>query len=165
MADLLVLLAAELERPRPLTRQVIQHLAGTYGLGRDALGAFLQTELAGLEDYEVDLILSPLFTPVLADQAVFAELLGADAVPASDWPTLIQQLVSRPIRAQLVTEDEVVHPVALREVTIERYVRRLRLNAVLPVPLFNLLEHLAPPRDRSLLLAVCRRAIWESEPR
>ena len=30
------LIASELERPRPLTEQVLNHLAGTYGLARTA---------------------------------------------------------------------------------------------------------------------------------
>jgi hypothetical protein len=165
MAEILSSLAAELERPRPLTRQVIHHLAGTYGLERDQLGAFLERELAGLEDYEVDLILSPLFTPGLQDQAVFAGLLGAESVPAAEWPALIQQLAARPTQARLVTEDDRTHAVPLREVTIERYVRRLRLDATVPPPLLNLLAHLAPAGDRPLLTAVARRAVWDPEPR
>ena len=62
MPELLELLAAGLERPREITPQVHGHLTETYGLSRDAIGAFLLNELPALEDYEVDLILSPLFT-------------------------------------------------------------------------------------------------------
>ena len=156
-------LAAELERPREVPPQVLKHVAGTYGIDRDVIGPFLVNELPRLEDYEIDLILSPVFTPGLADQAVFAELLGRDSIPADKWAALIQQLAERPTRAQLVTSDGQTHSVPLREVSIERYVRRLRLDATIPEPLFNLINHLPPPTDRPLLKAIARRAIWDGE--
>ena len=165
MPSLPELLAAELERPREVSPQVVKHLCGTYGVVRDTVGTFLGNELAGLEDYEIDLALASLFTPTLHDQAVFAELLGRDAIPPEQWSGLIQQLVARPTRAQLVTEDGQAHSVPLRAVTIERYVHRLRLDATVPESLFRLIAHLPPAADRPLLKAVARRAIWESEPR
>ena len=74
MTPLLPMLAAELEKPRPLPPQVIKHLAGTYGVSRDGVSEFLLTQLGTLEDYEIDLVLSPAFTPTLSDQAVVAEV-------------------------------------------------------------------------------------------
>jgi len=59
-------LAAELERPRELSARVINYIGGTYGVDHDAVGRFLVDELPKLEDYELDLILSPVFTPKLA---------------------------------------------------------------------------------------------------
>src|SRR3954466_15398578 len=104
-------LAAELERPRELSSRVITYVSGTYDIDQDAVGSFLSGDLSKLEDYEIDLILSPLFTPKLRDQAVFAELLGGNSVPRQEWPALIQQLVSRPIRAQLLMPDSRAHAV------------------------------------------------------
>jgi hypothetical protein len=78
---------------------------------------------------------------------------------------LIQQLVARPTRAQLVAEDGQAHSVPLRDVTIERYVHRLRLDATIPEPLFKLLNHLPPAADRPLLKAIARRAVWENDAR
>ena len=163
--EVLELLAAELERPRELTAQVIAHLGGTYGLERDALGGFLTGELPKLEDYEIDLMLSPLFTPTLADQAIFAGRLGRDSIPVTQWPALIQQLVARPTRAQLLTPDGHKYSVPLRDVTIERFVHRLRLEATIPEALFNLIHRLPPAADRPLLQAIARRAVWERDER
>ena len=148
MSLLLEALAAELERPRELPGRVVNQLSGTYGIDRDAVGAFLVDELPKLEDYEVDLALSPLFTPTLQDQAIFADLLGRQSVPAAEWPALIEQLVARPTRAQLVTEDGQAHPAPLRAVTVERYVHRLRLDATIPETLFEVLDHFSPAEDR-----------------
>src|SRR5881397_3314744 len=161
MTMLLEKLAAELERPRTLSARVTNYIVQTYGIDNDAVGRFLVDESVRLEDYEIDLILSPVFTPKLADQAVFAEILGPAPVPRDEWPALVQQLAQRPTRAQLMTLEGKAHPVRLREVTIERYVHRLRLEAKIPNPIFNLLERCTVMEDRPLLKAVARRSIWD----
>jgi PTS HPr component phosphorylation site len=61
--------------------------------------------------------------------------------------------------------DAKTHSVPLRDVTIERYVHRLCLEATIPEPLFKLLSHLPPAADRPLLKAVARRAVWENDAR
>jgi len=165
VSKLLETVAAELERPRELSTRVVNYIGGTYSIDYDAIGSFLVDQLPKLEDYELDLILSPVFTPRLADQAVFAELLGGEAVPRDEWSALIQQLVARPTRAQLVTSDSQSHPVTLREVTIERYVHRLRLDATIPASTFALVARTPSAADRPMIKAVARRSIWENAGR
>jgi hypothetical protein len=157
-------LVAQLERPRDVTPQVANYLNGNYDVERDAIGAFLTDKLQHLEDYEHDLILSPLFTPKLPDQAIFAEVLGRESVPREQWPTLIQQLLGRPTHGRLVTSDAQVHTIPLREVTLERYLHRLRLDGAIPEALFDLLLRV-PGSDAPMLKAIARRAIWESGSR
>ena len=157
--------AAELERPRPLLKQVVDHLASHYSVSRDALGAFFTGQLAALEDYEVDLVFSPQFTPTLAEQAVFSDLLDRQTLPAAEWPALVQQLAARPTRAQLTTEDGATHAIALREVSLERFVTRLNIDVVIPDPLGKLLHSLPPPEDRALLKALARHRVWQVEAR
>jgi len=143
--------AAELERPQPLLKQVVDHLASHCSVSRDALGEFFSRELEALEDYEIDLMFSAQFTPALARQAVFSELLDRQTLPAAEWPALVRLLVARPTVARLVTEDGVPHALRLREVTVERFVTRLNLDVVLPDPLGKLLSSLPPAEDRALL--------------
>jgi hypothetical protein len=164
VSNLLDALATQLERPRDVTVQVANYLNGNYNVDRDAVGSFLESKLPELEDYEHDLILSPLFTPKLADQAIFADLLGKDSILREEWPELIQQLVSRPVRGHLVTADRQIHEIPLREVTLERYVHRLRLDGSIPEPLFSLIER-ASNTDRPILKAIARRAIWDTGSR
>ena len=158
MTNLVEALAAELERPRELSARVVNYIVNNYEVDYDAIGAFLVEELPKLEDYELDLILSPVFTPKLEDQAIFAEKLEAESISRDRWPGLIEQLVARPTRAQLVTSDRRTHRVPLREVTIERYVHRLRLDGSIAASLLKL-------AGTALLKAVARRAIWETEAR
>jgi hypothetical protein len=165
VSTLIELLTVQLERPRDVTMQVANYLLGNYDVERDAVGTFLQSRLPGLEDYEHDLILSPLFTPKLADQAIFADLLGRESVGRDAWAGLIAELAARPVHGNLVTTDRKVHAITLREVTIERYVHRLRLDGSIPESLLVLLETVAPAEDWPMLKAVARRAIWENESR
>jgi hypothetical protein len=165
MTGLVETLVAELERPRNVTDQVAEYLNGYYGVDSGAIGAFLTETLSGLEDDDHDLILSPLFTPRLADQARFAGALGGESYPRKDWPALIRQLSERPVRGRFVTSDGAVHTAPLREVTLERYVHRLRLEGSIPPALMDLLERVSPEADRPTMKAVARRAIWEDEKR
>ena len=164
MTDLLETLARELERPRDVTAQVARHLAANYNITDDEIGPFLVETLPMLEEDEVDLILSPLFTPKLADQAVFAAQLGRLSVRLEDQTRLVADAVARPTEANLVTSDEATHGVRLGDVTVERFVYRLRLEGTIPEPIFALIERL-PSSDHGMLRAVARRAIWEPDGR
>ncbi|MFM7817590.1 MAG: hypothetical protein ACKPGI_11550, partial [Verrucomicrobiota bacterium] len=155
-------LVAELERPRPLTPQVLRHLSATYGLGRDEIGRFLDEELPRLSEEETDLALSSLFTPKLQDQAIFADLIGRGSLPASEWPAWVERLQSRPTYGCLVTEQGTRHGVALRTVTLERYVHRLRLDATVPLAVFDATRSSVPTPRRPVLLAIARRAVWST---
>jgi hypothetical protein len=165
VTNLLATLAAELERPRAVSPQVIKHIVGTHGVAREDIGAFLTGELPKLEDYEIDLILAPLFTPSLADQSVFAELLGKTSIATDQWSALIQQLTERSTLAHLITEDGATHPVPLRDVTIERFTHRLRLEGMIDDGVFQLISNLPQAGDRALLKAIARRATWENASR
>ena len=165
MSTLLDTLASQLERRRDVTIQVADYLNGNYEVDGDRIGAFLAERLAGLEDYEHDLILSPLFTPKLADQAVVSEVLGKESVPREEWPALIQQLALRPTRGHLVTSDGQVHEIDLREVVLERYVYRLRLDGAIPEALYEVIQRVSPETSRPTLKAIARRAVWEGGAR
>jgi hypothetical protein len=159
--SLIETLARELERPRELTPRVINYINGHHGIDYDAIGSFLTGDLSKLEDDDVDLVLSPLFTPKLADQVAVAEILGSSSISSDQWPALIQTLVDRPTRAQLVTPDGQSHSVNLREVTIERYVHRLRLEGRISEPVAQQLDRVPTDADRPMLKAIARRAVWE----
>ena len=156
VSNLIEALAAELERPRELSARVLSYIEGTYGVDHVAIGTFLVEKLPDLEDDDIDLILSPLFTPRLSDQAIFAELLGAESVPREQWPSLIQQLVARPTLAQLMTPDSQLHSVRLRDVTVQRYVPRLRLEGTISEPVLNLLDRIPSAADLPMLKAVSK---------
>lgn len=164
MSQLIETLANELERPRDVPDRIIDNIWSTYEIDRDAVGEFLETGMSDLEEHEYELILSPLFTPKLTDQVVFAELLGGESVPKSEWAGFVEQLEARPAVAQLVTRDG-DYSVTLLEVILERYVYRLRLDGSIPEPVWGLLDQDVLAEDRKLFKAIARRAIWDTDAR
>src|SRR5205823_1566368 len=108
-------LALELERPRQLSSRVLNYILQTYGIEQDGLATFLAERVPDLEDDEIDLMFSSVFTPKLADQAIFAELLGRRSVPREQWPLAAVELVARPTQAHL-SDDVREYVVILREV-------------------------------------------------
>jgi hypothetical protein len=158
-------LAEQLERPKEVPSRLVDHVWSTYEIDRDAVGEFLVTRLPDLEDYEHELILSPLYTPKLTDQALSAELLGQASVAETEWSGIVQQLESRPTTGSILTSDGKIYKVPLREVVLERYIRLLRLNGSIPDAVWVLLQQEAFAEERTLFKAIARRAIWERAPR
>jgi hypothetical protein len=160
--SLINVLAGELERPRPLPAQVVKHLSGTHGVERENIGEFLVRELPALEDYEIDLALAPVFTPTLAEQAVFAELLGERSVPTSEWPGLVRTLTERPTTAHLVTDDG--H--GARRPAPRCFHRTLRASTAIerndsPFPVHADSTNAVPGAKQPFVKAIARRATWE----
>lgn len=156
-------IARELEKPRSLLKQVMDYVSSRHEVSRDELGAFLENEVDVLEDFEVDLLFSPQFTPTLVDQAAFSSLLDEERLPAVEWDALVNALAARPTVARLVTEDGAEHAVSLTDVSIERFVSRLNLDAEIPGPLAKLLASMPPAEDRDLLKAIARRPFFRTE--
>ena len=163
MQSFIDLVARELEKPRTLLKQVADHAGSHYEVSRDELGGFLENRVAELEEFEMDLLFSPQFTPTLVDQEAFSGLLDRELLPRDRWEDLVAALVARPTVARLVTADGAEHPVTLAEVTIERFVSRLNLDAAIPEPLAGLLTSMPPAEDRDLLKALARRPYFHVE--
>lgn len=158
-------LVSELERPRPLGAQVVRCLTDHFGIEREEVGRFLDEQLLRLDEFEVDLLLSSLFTPKLADQALFAEILVQRSLPAAEWPALIARLAAKPTRGELIDESGLAHRFNLQPVTLERYVNRLRLDGSVDAMTLDLITAKFPPHHGPTLLAAARRAIWNTQAR
>src|SRR6185503_6971743 len=89
---------------------------------------------------------------------------------------VIATLAARPTRAVLLGEDQAPIVVQLREVTLERFVHRLRLQGTIPGPIFGQIRALTRGADlqsapamtipeQPLLKAIARRAVWNTETR
>jgi hypothetical protein len=165
MSDLNNALVSALERERPLTSQVLGHLAEAHDVSREGVAGFLAEGYASLEDYEIDIAFSPLFTPGLSDQADFAALLGGKSLPRQEWDSLVAVLAARPTLATFVTPEGTRCRVPLRPVTIERFVHRLRLDGSIPPDLMALFATVTDEETQRVWFAIARRAIWETPGR
>jgi hypothetical protein len=120
-----------LTRPRALTAQILDFLLAHHEVTGENVAGWLREHLEDLESYELDLLLSPLFTPDFAMRARFEEVLGDECFEAAEIDSLMEELVRQRLPMVLLHEEERVEAL-LPEVMIERFVRMLHLDA--PVP-------------------------------
>jgi hypothetical protein len=154
---------AVLTAPRALTPQVLQYLLAHYEVRGEGVVAWLRSEFPGLESYEHDLLLSPLFTPDAPARLAFEEALGEGWLEGAELDGLIASLAGRGLELTLVHENEsVVGP--LPAVLVERYLRLLHLDAALPLDEVEPFRPLAAEvraylRDRAWSLPGTRRLL------
>ncbi len=125
------LLEKVLTTPRALTTQVLEHVLSAHEVVEDRVLDWLRSDLEELETYEVELLLSPLFTPSFDERVRFEAALGHGCVDAAEVDEVIELASAAEWRMTLEHEDERLEA-ALPRVVIERFVRLLRLDAVLP---------------------------------
>lgn len=165
MTDLQDAIHADLASPRTLPTQVAVHLGSHHEVEADHIVAFFKNDFPDLEDYQVDLILSPAFTPGLQEQSRYSRFVENAPLTDSDVDALILGLARRPTRSHFVVSSGGEFEVQLREVTLDRYVRRLHLNQPVEQPVAACIRHWVPAEDRSRLHAIARRPVWRPAPR
>ena len=131
-----------LTAPREVTPQVLQYLLAHHEVMEGSVATWLCEVLPGLESYEQDPLLSPMFTPDWETQVRFEASLGPASLESDGVSELIEDLASRELSLTLLQEDESVQ-VERPEVLIDRFVRLLHLDAVLPL---SVVPHLASMR-------------------
>ncbi len=124
--------AQALSTPRVLTQQVTQYLLAEHAVQSGGVAAWLRENLPGLESYEQDLLLSPLFTPDFETRLKFEPALGESWLEGDEALDLQKRLVGRGLRLALLHEaDRIEFP--LPEVLTERFLRLLHLTAEVPL--------------------------------
>ena len=136
-------LVEALTQPRPLTPQVSQYLLAHHDVLAGDVATWLRESVGSLESYELELLLSPLFTPDLEAHAQAEESLGEGALEASEVNDIVGELVATNLHVALLVDGDSVS-VSIPEEIIERYVRLLHLAAPLPLDSFPRAAHLRP---------------------
>lgn len=120
--------AAVLGRSRllkPQTERQIPH----YLDGHDAnLASFMRCAADLLEDYELDILFGPQFTPSFDDRVEVAGLLYHWKPTGGDLEKLVKDLGEEMSHTMVLLPDGTETELALHEVMIERFVRLLRLE-------------------------------------
>ena len=160
---LLTHLRKDLTRPRALTPQVCRHLASTYELADDEIGRFLDEQLPELEEFRVELLFGPLFTPTLEDRASYSSLLCTHRCSQGEIDQRVGRLNEEKLACDLELPTGQSHRLRLADVLVERYVRLLYLGNG-PQPEFaRRLEQAIPGDDVDLALASLREEVWHDE--
>ena len=139
---ILELLRADLTAPKTLLKQVIQEINDRHGHSEAQLPEFFATVYTTLEEYQVDLLFSPQFTPAKHNRLRYIPFLNDKALSQQEIASIKSDLLSESLSLPFVTPDEGVEiSVPLHEVFIDRFVNLLKLDASLP-------ESAAPHRTK-----------------
>jgi hypothetical protein len=117
--------------------------------------------VAGLEEYEAELLLSPLFTPSNNDRAMCEAALSPSGITAETLEELFLQLsqakLSCPVIYGLTTGS-----MDIPDIIIERYLRLLGLTTKISEPIAELLETVVESDNRNHAFCLARRPVWGS---
>lgn len=154
-------LAEDLSEERPISRQVQEYITDHYGYSVDDLPRFCTEKVAELEDYELDLVFSPLFTPTLEDRAEYMPILAEGHLPKADIARITKELVERSIYGHFITPDRQNIPMVLKDVSIERFVDRLYLERPIDESVYQAIEKTVPANDRPMTQVLARKPGWQ----
>jgi len=160
---ILELLRADLTAPKTLLKQVIQEINDRHGHSEAQLPEFFATVYTTLEEYQVDLLFSPQFTPAEHNRLRYIPFLNDKALSEQEIATIKSDLLSESLALSFITPDEGMDiSVPLHEVFIDRFVNLLKLDAPLPESAHDDIQALVPEASRSEINLIARDSIWQS---
>jgi hypothetical protein len=121
-------LAALLSRPRPLKPQTQRALSAHLEAHSTTLPNFFLCAAAILEEYELDILFGPIFTPTLDERAEVSDLLFHWRPAEDQLRQLIAELEQQVPHATILLPDGSTSKLTLHEVMIDRFIRLLRLE-------------------------------------
>ncbi len=164
---LIQMIEEELTKPRQLTEQVINYIASHYSYTLDQIDKFFEEELSKLEDYELDLLFSPIFTPKVSDKAIFSKILDDVEITSEDVDEIIEDLKKKNLTASfcisLKKENEIIEKkfaVPLNHINLERYVRLLYLDCQPPKQLSRAID-VVFRNESDKIKAILRDRFWK----
>jgi hypothetical protein len=158
-------LVTDLSRPRILNQQVLMYISDHYGYPVEQLEQFVAEKVPEMDDTELDLTFSPLYTPVLQDRLTYAPLLAAEHLSKEELLSLEDELAEKSIVGYLDAGDGRQIPMPLQPVTMNRYIGRLFLDRPLPERLWTSLSQQVPQEHHPLLNTLGRDPVWQNSER
>lgn len=158
-------LKSDLLATRRLPDQVVSEITERYNVPHEELLAFFQDKFPTLEDYEVDLVLSPLYTPTQDNKLSYAALLLDQHVSGDDVKDIITQLEAEQLKSTLQTPAGEETTIPLHEVSIDRYVRLLGLDRPISPDIYLSIQENIPAEDQMRLNWLARESVWTGTDR
>lgn len=128
MENLREQIAAMLQRPRELKQQTSRHLEEHLDPEGSDVQDFFQRAASELEDYEVEILFAPIFTPSFEEQVEVVEPLASCRPSAQEVAALAGRLIESLKTCSIVLPEGDLASLTLHPVLIDRYVRMLRLE-------------------------------------
>jgi len=141
-------IADRLALSRPLKPQTERQLHAYLDEHNVHMASFLLGAADLLEDYELEILFAPQFTPDTEDQAAVSESLYHQRPTAEQRNIIVEQLCDAVPHGQVLLHDGSIAQLTLHEVLIERFVKLLRL------------EHAPMPQVAAALRESLRAKLW-----
>lgn len=166
---LIEMIENELTRPRQITEQVLTHILSHYSYTLDQIDEFFNEEVPRLEDYEIDILFSPIFTPKIQDKAMFSKILEEIDISNDDVEEIIRSLEEKKLKATfyvVLKNGNEVHEkkisVQLNSVNLRRYVKLLNLDCKPSAQLSKALEVVFKDESDNAK-AILRDKFWKEQ--
>ncbi|MEO5362547.1 MAG: hypothetical protein H7838_02845 [Magnetococcus sp. DMHC-8] len=160
---LLTCVRAQLVRPRELSVRVGGAVCGMLNV-RDPLDGLHRDLLQHREPYEVEWLLSTLFTPTRQEREACEVALPPVGIDAVAVGVLVTCLSAEALDCPVLYGHREA-PVPVMPVVIERYVRLLHLDAGIHPLLLPILQGWGDEGVRLVLCSLARRSVWHPEQR
>ncbi|MBF0399233.1 MAG: hypothetical protein HQL80_06495 [Magnetococcales bacterium] len=154
---------AQLLAPKVLTVRVGGTICGLMGVD-DPLDGLALDLLRAREPFEVELLLSPLFTPTHTEMEACESVLPLEGIGKEAQERLVTSLANEDLFCP-VSYGHRAQAVPVMEVVIERYVRLLHLSLAIHPLLRPVVQAWVDDKERSVLSSLARRSVWHSEQR
>ncbi|MBF0379442.1 MAG: hypothetical protein HQL69_00365 [Magnetococcales bacterium] len=125
----------------------------------DAITGLNSDAIAQLEEYEAELLLSPLFTPNSEDKAECEAALSPSGITTETLNSLFMQLTQEKLSCQVVyglSNGTLTIP----DIIVERYLRLLGLTGKISDSIVDLLEAVVDSDNRNRAFSLARRPVW-----
>jgi len=150
----------QLSTLKPIPRQVLDALMGQYELAEEAIPAFLVDTLPTLDDTELDLLLSPAFTPTLSDRQACIALLEDKALTPVDLQDLQTRCLAQKPQSRLQIPNGSIATFLVPDVSVLRVIRLLQLTLAIDAMAYQQIHALVPEANKSLYLTLARETAW-----
>lgn len=157
---LLERLGSDLARRRVLSPQVRRHVSSTYGVADDTVREFFASRLDELEEFQIELLLGPLFTPTLEDRAGYVAALREEVPDEAQVDEYVRTLEAERLTWALEISGEEDVQVKVFDVLVARWVRLCELTSAPGAALAGAVARAVPGDDQDLALAVLREPAW-----
>ncbi|MEO5351108.1 MAG: hypothetical protein H7836_15920 [Magnetococcus sp. YQC-3] len=154
---------AQLRSPRVLSVRVGGAVCSMLNVD-DPLDGLALDLLTAREPFEVEWLLSSLFTPTYREREACEAVLPLEGIAEGVIETLVTALSAEKLFC-LVSFGHREQQVPVLPVVIERYVRLLHLNAGVHPLLLPLLRTWESVAERLSLTSLARRSVWQTESR
>ncbi len=159
MKRLIEKLIADLSAERILTHQVVRSLLDRCEISSNEVADFLNGKAGEVDETTLDAVLSPIYTPDWTHRAHYVEDMERVEVTTQTVSLIVSELVQAGIQATYQYEDGTV-TMPLPEVMIDRWVRRLHLDAAIPDRVRAAIDATVPNGDQAMIKAMAGHSAW-----